>query len=379
MNHGPSNNQLRMGRADVLFRFLQLAGLDRPSRLQRYVEGISTESDEPIAEQLVNAILSENPDSDLYAIYSQAQNEVGQANPYSSSEEMKASATNTGFEKFLSQWIALESGLADLVRITRSRQGRNLQRPVTPADIHLLDLFNEEEFRAYQRTRALRNDWVHGKRTPTSNEIRDALTEVQGLTSRLENRSEWIRGSIAESNESFQRSSKGTLETNTGLDTSALPEGLEHTPRAVLEILTDSEAGGFTFLAAPEGVENGNDKLLLGIRVVNKGNAPAHNVEIIAHLFGIEAEAFGRSLILPSRVVRFVLSISHPGLSAELSLASLSRKDTLVGTLTLIVRYLDTSNSRDRTEQCFSLGRDEANRLEWQLQRECPEFTRVPG
>jgi len=59
---GKQDEEITMGRADILFNFLKIAGMDKPEDINKYIENISIKSDHVnIVQQLVEMILEDNP------------------------------------------------------------------------------------------------------------------------------------------------------------------------------------------------------------------------------------------------------------------------------------------------------------------------------
>lgn len=59
---GKQDDEITMGRADILFNFLKLTGMDKPEDINKYIESIPIKSDHVnIVQQLVEMILEDNP------------------------------------------------------------------------------------------------------------------------------------------------------------------------------------------------------------------------------------------------------------------------------------------------------------------------------
>lgn len=99
---------LIVGRTDILFRFLQLANLDKPEQINHFLVNIDSDTEKrTVTEQIVDEILIVQPE--LFNKYNQAKHEVGQKNPYSDSQqkEIKPIEQTIGF--FMTRWIVFES------------------------------------------------------------------------------------------------------------------------------------------------------------------------------------------------------------------------------------------------------------------------------
>ncbi|MGI5998522.1 MAG: GTP pyrophosphokinase [Lutispora sp.] len=59
---GKQDDEITMGRADILFNFLKITGMDKPEDINKYIESIPIKSDHVnIVQQLVEIILEDNP------------------------------------------------------------------------------------------------------------------------------------------------------------------------------------------------------------------------------------------------------------------------------------------------------------------------------
>src|SRR5690606_13161883 len=107
-----------MGRADVLYKFLQYVKLNSPDKLSQFTVDLDPDTENrPIVDQLVDRILLGN--EDYYTFYSRAKNEIGTKNPYSTKNEKKSSVVNTklALGLFLSKWIIFESAMREASNI----------------------------------------------------------------------------------------------------------------------------------------------------------------------------------------------------------------------------------------------------------------------
>lgn len=172
-----------MGRADVLFRFLQLIGKDRPNDVDVYLKQLNIrDENRPIVDQLVDAIIA--GDQELYEKYEQARREVGSRNPYGSTEDQAEQHTYEwalGF--FLSKWIAFETA----IRSMAERVLDNYKAPL-PQLLYKLELFSGKDMQVVDYIRRLRNDLVHGFRVPDDQYILEAGKLLDELLAKLRDR-----------------------------------------------------------------------------------------------------------------------------------------------------------------------------------------------
>jgi len=169
-----------MGRVDVLLRFLQKVGKDRPGDLDGYLKDCDQDTEKrPAVDQIVDRILSDN--KALYRKYGEARIERGDRSP---SRYPMSSAAATGEEKilgrFLSKWIQLEMMLR---REVRRKLGT--QKVLYPnASVFVKSLIPHRQTE-YDFIRRLRNDVVHGSRILSPAELADSEEKLNRLIEEL--------------------------------------------------------------------------------------------------------------------------------------------------------------------------------------------------
>jgi ppGpp synthetase/RelA/SpoT-type nucleotidyltranferase len=169
------NPNMIIGRADVLFLFLQSKGLNYPEKLREYTEKLNITDENQtilISDQLLDIILG--TDEDLYKMYEKALFEVNARSANSSAE--------AALGYFLTRWIDLERAL----RTFMDKQGIKSYPPglSNQAIQKALSPFpnNYEIFEEFARLRRLRNEVVHGAEIPdieTLNKAAQSLTDLQ--------------------------------------------------------------------------------------------------------------------------------------------------------------------------------------------------------
>jgi ppGpp synthetase/RelA/SpoT-type nucleotidyltranferase len=157
------NSDMVMGRADVLFRFLQLAELNHPGKLAEYLLYLDPSDEQrTIAGQLVDRLLATNPG--LYGMYSQAKNEVDTLRLSNSSKEA------LGY--FMSRWIALETVVNLIARVLPSKNQQRVIAPNAPTLMNLgLFVENAGAIREIEQIRRFRNEIVHGVKIPDNDAL----------------------------------------------------------------------------------------------------------------------------------------------------------------------------------------------------------------
>ena len=152
-----------MGRADVLFKALEILSLNSPKALRPYLEELEPATDgRSIAERLIDDVIAGDPER--YKAYRKAQELAGSRNPYSTSDDIApAGQEATPFQAFMSRWIALEAGL----NVGSPPSKRNPRWQLTA----YLDEADLQRFMWLQR---LRSQIVHGVEIPEPETLTEA-------------------------------------------------------------------------------------------------------------------------------------------------------------------------------------------------------------
>ena len=162
-----------MGRADVLFRFLQLMGKNRPKDVDEYLKRLDPEDDRPLVDQLVALIIA--GDAQGYDKYKQARREIIQT-----SQHVERPIKDS-FQQLLDKWIKFEHKLRAIAVLKQvSHKG-----VLSPAFLRKLEIFSHADLKSVESIRRLRNQIVHGTDAPQS-EVAKAEKQITQLLDRLE-------------------------------------------------------------------------------------------------------------------------------------------------------------------------------------------------
>jgi hypothetical protein len=207
MSESQKQNELVMGRADVLLRFLQLIGKASPAAIDAYLEELDTDTEQrPLSEQLVDRIIA--GDGALYEKYAQARKEVGSRNPYSSTDERVSPEYEKALGFFLARWIELEDRLRQsmpvISPIKSSHSASNPMRLISSSPVVPETLRKELDI-----IRRLRNDVVHGMRSPEPDLLMDAGNRIAGVIDEIE-AAELARERVVEQSEVGSRAEDDT-------------------------------------------------------------------------------------------------------------------------------------------------------------------------
>ncbi|MFM0648102.1 RelA/SpoT domain-containing protein [Paraburkholderia bryophila] len=168
-----------IGRADLLFSLLQELDLNTPEHLQKYISAIHSDFERrPIAEQVIDQVLSEDP---------QRYNTFERLRTFnvplliSSTSEPPHTSQSDAIGQFIALWIEYEN----LIRKIASLKG--IDKPGLPTSrlLRSLDDLPSEVLEASERLRRFRNQLVHGIEVPDAEFIQSQATDLQSLLSRL--------------------------------------------------------------------------------------------------------------------------------------------------------------------------------------------------
>ncbi len=152
-----------LGRADILFRFLQFIGRAAPQNVEPYLAQIDLESvDTPVIPKIINCMLEGNPEH--YRAYDRARIVIAQTDPYAKDVDLcSLLEPKTPAGRFFQGWIELERELFD----------------------HPQDFVSADLQRELTSLRELRDRCLYGARFPSSGVLEDGARRARGAHSRL--------------------------------------------------------------------------------------------------------------------------------------------------------------------------------------------------
>ena len=195
---GEKAEEMIMGRADILFSFLKIAGMDEPEHLNQYLQNIGNSSNNnTIVEYVVEQILGENPD--LLETYLKSRNINGSKNPYSEADEMQDRyQDNKAMTYFISRWI----NLMQLVKRFIAVYGTKMNSGKSDISRLLYEVFKNNESKGKAEIiQDLRHQLVHGNRLPTDKQLIEAGRIIDDLKEILDNKLKEAYGQISLSSE----------------------------------------------------------------------------------------------------------------------------------------------------------------------------------
>lgn len=181
-----------LGRADVLFRFLQLAKLNTPTIIKQYISKVNlTPNHKEIVEQIIDNLLIEKPE--LYNVYEEVYRDRLERDPYLLIEETQIDekknhgSTNSSYQEmlgyFMSKWVIFET-IALLLKQEHDYSDYHFN---TIRDINriLLDTECEINLENFERIRRLRNQVVHGLEYPSLSTLYNSVKSLEEIISAL--------------------------------------------------------------------------------------------------------------------------------------------------------------------------------------------------
>lgn len=167
-----------IGRVDILFKFLQLAGLDRPDKINKYLANVSIETEKKsVVEQIVDEILSEQPT--LFEEYFEAKHAVGFRNPYSDSEEIETKPEESVLGSFITRWIRFESIITKIY--LKMNPGSSQNHFISIKLLENMNLLDDNIKYQYIYLNQIRNELVHGKSFYSNAELTSAGENIMRL------------------------------------------------------------------------------------------------------------------------------------------------------------------------------------------------------
>jgi len=175
-----------MGRVDLLMKFLKEAKFDKPDKVKKYISKVVPQEEKrPIAEQLIDIILSEN--TKLYSVFEKIKKEDSLKHPYKFVNDPEAEGDiQTLIGQFLSEWIKLERLTRKVVN-EKLPAGERKRFMVFPfRNLQELQLLNKPDILEYDYLRRFRNNIVHGIEIPDKASFVDSISRLKKILKKLE-------------------------------------------------------------------------------------------------------------------------------------------------------------------------------------------------
>jgi ppGpp synthetase/RelA/SpoT-type nucleotidyltranferase len=180
----PHGTEPFIGRADILFRFLQILGLDTVKSLEPFLGKCNPRmQSKPITEQIVDIILAQN--EEFYQAYNRARQEVSRIDPFGAPHEaVSYFSDKRGLGFFMRQWIAMETILSEIVGnvlLSSDNFSTSLQKARNGLD--------DESLAELEHVHRLRDQILYGDSWPSEEELTRAGKFLQKLLQNLSHHS----------------------------------------------------------------------------------------------------------------------------------------------------------------------------------------------
>ncbi|EYE88762.1 hypothetical protein Q428_06265 [Fervidicella metallireducens AeB] len=177
-----NTDEIIMGRADMLFKFLKYSNLNKPQTLNKYINEIEFHLEkDTVVDEIIDKIL-EN-DISLFKVFLKAKSEMTTRNPYSDTmEETLGYENKKALGYFIDNWLAFQSVIRSYIKKFHPEIGDNVL--ITPK--LLMNLFNDEDI--VNRAKIIQNlriEIVHGLKLPDEKHIAEAIKAIEDIMSIL--------------------------------------------------------------------------------------------------------------------------------------------------------------------------------------------------
>ena len=170
-----------LGRVDFLFEFLRKLNKLTPDQLDSYLIALKSDFEtRPLAEQIVDLLLSEQPEH--YASYESIRSEHKVNTKQTETSTPNSTDLHTAIGFYLQQWQEVERFLRKLAEQNDIKQ----YVPISKLISHLPALKRENQ--ALQRVRHFRNILIHGREPLTLQELHQHTTELEQVLKSLKKR-----------------------------------------------------------------------------------------------------------------------------------------------------------------------------------------------
>jgi ppGpp synthetase/RelA/SpoT-type nucleotidyltranferase len=173
-----TGSEPQVGRVDILFAFLNKAGLNQPLQLQEMLGALEAATDtEAVSQRLVDAILSNKPE--LSDIYLKVKRDAGERNPYGIPSDIQASPNEKALGRFMKRWGILEGAMHSI--------GKKVGSDYTPRWNYgemkrvAKQLLSDSSFRELEAVLRLRSEVVHSDKLIDDERLTVGATTIENI------------------------------------------------------------------------------------------------------------------------------------------------------------------------------------------------------
>lgn len=178
---GSSIGDTALGRIDLLFELIKRLDRGTPERLKPYIVAIKPDFEQrPLAEQIIDQLLAENPTR--YPLYESLRASRPVPSDYAGKTREEVDLeTHEEVSQFLVRWVAFEKKIIE--------KAKRLGVQGIYASSRLLSRMGVEDetlLKDFERIRRMRNEVVHGLSLPSAENLRDAGGRIEEISNDLE-------------------------------------------------------------------------------------------------------------------------------------------------------------------------------------------------
>ncbi|HYQ02745.1 MAG TPA: RelA/SpoT domain-containing protein [Polyangiaceae bacterium] len=177
----PSTLKTGLGRVDLLYDLLAAISQATPEGVARYLPGLHSDLEKrPIAEQIVDLVLSENA-TERYRIYEELRATRPNPDLLRVAPESSDTDVHSAMGLFLREWIEFEQA----VRLAANVAVSSIAQQVS--FVQLIDSLQlDPQTRSmYHSLRRMRNELVHGHNIPDPERLREAAGELRAIRAKV--------------------------------------------------------------------------------------------------------------------------------------------------------------------------------------------------
>lgn len=200
LQEGVQRSSILMGRADVLFRFLQLTNLNRSEELEKFITDLDPHDEQrTVSSQIIDRIIDDSPNQEkMYRKYERAKSDID------------APIANQAAMKFLSLWIDLETITRLIARemepLPENMRRANVLQPSATV-FQALGLFeqNKEVLGTIEQLRRIRNQLAHGIESPSADFLSEIIKLLENLFLNVKSQSSEKVREVIDSSDRIQK------------------------------------------------------------------------------------------------------------------------------------------------------------------------------
>lgn len=177
----PNALQAGLGRVDQLHEFLVRLELATPDSVGRYLTALHSDLERrPIAEQIIDQVISE--DSDRYRVYETIRADRSTTAATIEAAEPHHAEVHRVMGAFLSAWVDLENLIMELAPTSIKDSGGVVP---TSRILSAMAQLDSNTLSQFEQVRRLRNQLVHGSKSPEPAELQDAAMQIVTIRQQL--------------------------------------------------------------------------------------------------------------------------------------------------------------------------------------------------